>query len=247
MKQLLADILRRRRLLAILVLLALLLLVILMPLRAALWAVTDSAQGFVTARETRGTIWSGRAFDLQMAGLSFGDVETDLSFWPLLLARGELGMERPAVSGQRGVKATLLSVPGGSGVKAMNGELPVSGPLGNIPVTSWKFENFHARFDGEQCADAGGNVQMMIGPGAWSALNLESGLLAQARCDGKALHLPLLSPSTMEKIDLRIFADGTYEAKATIDTADPEISAMLGLAGFAPISGGYTMTSKGSL
>jgi general secretion pathway protein N len=78
-------------------------------------------------------------------------------------------------------------------------------------------------------------------------LDLANGLTGDARCDGGALLLPLASQSGQERIDLRIRADGAYEATMRIRTADPVLAGTLAGSGFQAANGEQVLRIAGSL
>lgn len=246
MRQYWASFRHKKALIIGLVLATLLLIAIFMPLRWAISAFAAKQQSLITAKEAAGTVWSGQIADLQLAGLSIGNVDTQLSVLPLFVGRNEFSVERPAAQSVPPFSAIFVSGADSIGVRTATGTVPSHTRFGPVAISSWEFQDFHFLFDGNRCESAGGNVKIFIHPGMLRGLRLDSGLLGGATCDGNVVHLPLFSQSAMEKIDLRIFANGEYEADVTINTDDPEIGTMLTLAGFAPISGGFALTSKNS-
>ena len=49
----------------------------------------------------------------------------------------------------------------------------------------------------------------------------------------------------MERVELRIAADGRYRATVQLQQPSAEIAPLLTLAGFAPIAGGFRKSGKG--
>ncbi len=215
-----------------------------MPLSFALnMAVPQN--GTVTAKAVSGPIWRGVIADLDVGAASLGRVEASLRPLPLFAGRAEYRFEaidpgKPATLS--GIAATGI---GGFGLKQVTGNIPLRNVDARLPLSHFELRDFAVRFDGERCRDAHGSVRLMLQPGLFSGLGLDNGFLGQARCDGTALVLPLLSQSALEKADIRIEASGKYTATITVQNDVPELGIILSAAGFAPISGGYRMTVKG--
>lgn len=55
----------------------------------------------------------------------------------------------------------------------------------------------------------------------------------------------LVSQSAMERVDIRLSADGIYTVTVTLDAEAVEQGTMLTLAGFRPVAGGYRLVQKG--
>ena len=92
--------------------------------------------------------------------------------------------------------------------------------------------------------EASGQVRLTMSetvPG----LNLQNGLLGKPRCDGARLLLPLVSQSAMERADIRLSGDGAYKVTVTLDSNRGDPPALLNLAGFRPVAGGYRLVQKG--
>jgi hypothetical protein len=57
--------------------------------------------------------------------------------------------------------------------------------------------------------------------------------------------LPLTSGSGMERLELRVSADGRYRASLQLQQPAAEAAPLLSMAGFASIAGGFRKTGKG--
>ena len=227
-----------RRLVIASALLLILSAIIFMPLR------TIVGGAGVTARKVDGIIWDGSIRDLRLGKLPIGDVNARLLVWPLFLGRAEIMLSRGNAPYQPGFTGTVLRGVGGMSVNNLNATLPVAALFTPFPAENIQFEGFSAKFAAGRCMQAGGQVRLIMSdtvPG----LNLQNGMLGQPRCDGAELLLPLASQSAMERADIRLSPDGNYTVTVTLETDAAEQGAMLTLAGFRPVAGGYRFVQKG--
>lgn len=227
-----------RRLVVACVLLLILSAIIFMPLRTIV-----GGEG-VTARKVDGIIWDGSIRDLRLGKLPIGDVNARLLVWPLFLGRAEIIMSRGNARYRPGFTGTVSRGFGGMSVNNLNATLPVAALFTPFPAENIQFEGFSAKFAAGKCMQAGGQVRLVMSdtvPG----LNLQNGMLGQPRCDGAGLLLPLVSQSAMERADIRLLPDGSYTVTVTLETDAAEQGAMLTLAGFHPVAGGYRFVQKG--
>lgn len=198
----------------------------------------------VTARKVDGIIWDGSIRELSLGKLPVGDVNARLLFWPLFLGRAEALLSRGTAPFAPGMSGSVSRGVGGVSVKNLSATLPVGALFAPFPAENIQFEGFFARFAAGRCMDAGGQVRLTLSdtvPG----LNLQNGMLGQPRCDGARLLLPLASQSAMERADIRLSADGSYTVTVTLDANRGDQAAMLNLAGFRPVAGGYRLVQKG--
>lgn len=212
--------------------------IIFMPLR------TIVGGDGVTARKADGIIWDGSIRDLSLGKLPVGDVNARLRFWPLFLGRAEILLSRGNTQFVPGINGSVSRGIGGMSVNNLSATLPVGSLLAPFPAENIQFDGFSARFASGRCMDAGGQVRLTLSdtvPG----LNLQNGMLGQPRCDGARLLLPLASQSAMERADIRLSADGSYTVTVTLDANRGDQAAVLNLAGFRPVAGGYRLVQKG--
>lgn len=212
--------------------------IIFMPLR------TIVGGDGVTARKVDGIIWDGSIRDLSLGKLPVGDVNARLRFWPLFLGRAEILLSRGNTQFVPGINGSVSRGIGGMSVNNLSATLPVGSLFAPFPAENIQFDGFSARFASGRCMDAGGQVRLTLSdtvPG----LNLQNGMLGQPRCDGARLLLPLASQSAMERADIRLSADGTYTVTVTLDANRGDQAAVLNLAGFRPVAGGYRLVQKG--
>lgn len=212
--------------------------IIFMPLR------TIVGGDGVTARKVDGIIWDGSIRDLSLGKLPVGDVNARLRFWPLFLGRAEILLSRGNTQFVPGINGSVSRGIGGMSVNNLSATLPIGSIFAPFPAENIQFEGFSARFASGRCMDAGGQVRLTLSdtvPG----LNLQNGMLGQPRCDGARLLLPLASQSAMERADIRLSADGSYTVTVTLDANRGDQAAVLNLAGFRPVAGGYRLVQKG--
>ncbi|MEO5865897.1 MAG: type II secretion system protein N, partial [Sphingomonas sp.] len=69
----------------------------------------------------------------------------------------------------------------------------------------------------------------------------------EARCEGGALLLPLVSASGAERVVLRISGAGHYHADLSLQPSDPAAVQRLTLGGFQPTAQGYTLGVDGAI
>ena len=228
----------RRRVLAASIAVLAASLVIFMPLRTIL-----SGDG-VTARRVDGIIWDGSVRDLSLGKLPVGDVNARMLFWPLFLGRAEMLLSRGDAPFAPGVSGSVSRGIGGLSVNNLTATLSVGSLFAPFPAESIQFEGFSARFAAGRCMEASGQVRLTMSetvPG----LNLQNGLLGKPRCEGASLLLPLVSQSAMERADIRLSGDGVYTVTVTLDSNRGDPPALLNLAGFRPVAGGYRLVQKG--
>jgi general secretion pathway protein N len=96
------------------------------------------------------------------------------------------------------------------------------------------------------CREAGGQVTLMLAPFS----ELMPGAVAlsgTARCHKGALYVPMTGPSGMERLFLRLEADGRWRADLVLAGLPVEISVPLIAAGFTAKPGGIGITATGRL
>jgi general secretion pathway protein N len=212
--------------------------ILFMPLR------TIVAGDGVIARKVDGIIWDGSIRDLRLGKLPVGDVNARLLLAPLFMGRAEILLSRGNAQYVPGINGSVSRGIGGLSVHNLYATLPVGAMFAPFPAENIQFEGFSARFAAGKCLDASGQVRLTLSdtvPG----LNLQNGMLGQPRCDGAQLLLPLASQSAMERADIRLSANGSYTVTVTLDANRGNQAAVLNLAGFRPVAGGYRLVQKG--
>ena len=215
-------------------------MVIFMPLR------TIIAGDAVSARRVDGIVWDGSIRDLRVGQMPIGDVNARLHFLPIFLGRAQIALSRGDAPFAPGISGWVTRRIGGFEVNDLKATLPVSTLFAPLPAENLDLQDFSVRFIAGRCAEASGNVRLTLArtlPG----IDLANGLLAKPRCEGGQLLVPLLSQSAMERVTIRIAGDGRYSATVFLEGDRTEQAALLTLAGFRSVAGGYRMVRKGKL
>ncbi|MBL0924034.1 MAG: type II secretion system protein N [Sphingomonadaceae bacterium] len=212
--------------------------IIFMPLRTVL------PDNVLTARKVEGIVWDGSIRDLQIGRVAVGDVNARLHFLPLLLGRAQMSFSRGDAPFAPGVSGKVTRRPGGYSIEGLTATVSVATLFQPLPAENLQFTDFSVRFRSGRCAEASGSVRLTA-PAGVAGLDLPNGLLGKPRCDGGDLLIPLLSQSAMEHVDIRIGTDRSYSATVLIEGDRVEQAAMLALAGFQPVAGGYRLVRKG--
>ncbi|KFG89616.1 Type II secretion system protein N [Sphingobium herbicidovorans NBRC 16415] len=229
---------------AVLILLFLFGLIAFMPMRIAL-GLTGLERVGVSARDVRGSLWSGRIDQLMLGTIPVGAVRAGLSPISLLMGRARIDIWR-----RRGAADDLsgaLTVGFNRiGIDDVTGAVPLGRSFAPLPIGSLVMEDVTAYFSGDRCGHAEGRVRAQLA-GQFPGLNLSQGLSGTASCDGDALLLPLVSQSGLEKISLRIWRSGRYVAEMRVETADAGLGAALAKAGFSDAGGAQLLKVEGTL
>ena len=229
---------------AVLILLFLFGLIAFMPMRMVL-GLTGLERVGVSARDVRGSLWSGRIDQLMLGTIPVGAVRAGLSPISLLMGRARIDIWR-----RRGAADDLsgaLTVGFNRiGIDDVTGAVPLGRSFAPLPIGSLVMEDVTAYFSGDRCGHAEGRVRAQLA-GQFPGLNLSQGLSGAASCDGDALLLPLVSQSGLEKISLRIWRSGRYVAEMRVETADAGLAAALAKAGFSDAGGAQLLKVEGTL
>ncbi|CAN5350458.1 type II secretion system protein N [soil metagenome] len=220
--------LSRRARLGLLALFALSLL-LLLPMRMAFGLFGMDRYG-VTARSMAGSVWAGRIGQLGIGEVPLGTLDAGLSPLQLLVGRARINVA--SRDGTNALAGGLTSGIGRTGIDDVTGTLPLGVAAAPLPISAVELTEVSAHFAGNACADAQGQVRARIA-GAAGGLNLAQGLSGTARCEGAALLLPLVSQSGLEKLDVRLSANGRYIAELRVTTSDPALAQELMAQGFA--------------
>lgn len=219
-------------------------LIVTFPLSAAFSLLGLKEMG-VAARSLRGPVWWGGAEELTLGDIRVGTVNVLLS--PLRLLIGEARIAFIRNDGKPDdFRGSLTMGFGTVGFDRVTGSLPLGATLAPLPVSRATFENFTAQFKGGRCSEAEGRVRVQVAA-LIAGLDLANGLSGDARCDGEVLLIPLASQSGQEKLDLRIRANGAYEAVMRIRTSDPALTGALAANGFQASGGEQMLRVAGTL
>lgn len=213
-------------------------LVLFMPLGFALTALGAGKTG-LAARKAQGTIWSGRLVDARLGQVALGDAEVGLYPFPLLTGRARAWLRGPVGHG------ALVMETGRRGFDDARVRLSTPGLFGPVPLAGIELDSVSAAFRGNRCEKAGGRVRATFA-GEVAGLSLAQGLSGLSRCEGGVLLLPLVSQSTMERLNLRIAGDGSYRAEFIVRSTDPVLNGKLIGSGFSTMQSGYVLRFNGS-
>ena len=184
-------------------------LVALLPLRVALDWLGFADKG-LAARSADGSLWLGALSEARFGTVPLGDVGTRLRVLPLLVGRARLDLEQA----EDGFRGGLILSRHGFGIDDATGSVEAP-ELPNLPRPMLDLTDLSFRFGDGLCADAGGLVKARF-TGDVGGMPLTATLSGQPRCDGQALLLPLASPQSGDRMDVRIYADGRYRVDAAL-------------------------------
>ncbi|TVV74263.1 type II secretion system protein N [Sphingomonas solaris] len=217
-------------------------LLLLLPLRLVADWLDVSALG-LSAREARGSVWFGRLAEARIAGAPLGDLSARLDPLPLLAGRARVDLAREGDTADPLAGAVTVSRHG-IGLGNVTARVPLGQRFAPLPLAAIELGGVSVSFHDGLCDRADGLVKARI-EGAPAALALPGGLSGAVRCDGGALLLPLVGQSGMERLTLRIAADGAYRADLAIRPTTIAARDALAAAGLAPVAGGYGLTVTG--
>lgn len=215
-------------------------LLALLPLRLAAGWVGIGDAG-LSAREVRGSVWGGALSEARLASVPLGDLRAGLDPLPLLVGRARVNLERPGDDGDA-LKGAISIRRHETGIDDVTARLPLGSIFAPLPVVAIDLNDVSARFRDGLCVSAEGGARATI-EGEMAALG--GGLSGNARCDGGALLLPLVSQSGMARVAVRLSGGGRYRAELLVrgDMGAPE---RLLAAGFASRTGGYGLSVEGA-
>jgi general secretion pathway protein N len=216
-------------------------LVALLPLRLALAWLGFDARGFAV-REAVGNIWVGGMREAELGPVPIGDVSARLRTLPLLVGRARIDLRRPGEEG--GLKAGLTGSRHGFGLDDAEASLDTGAAFAPLPIQGLDLSGVTAHFENGVCATARGLVTARVA-GSLAGLALPTSFSGEARCEGGALLLPLVSATRQERLQLELFDDGRYRIELLLAPADQTMRDRLGAAGFAASGGNYVLAAQG--
>jgi general secretion pathway protein N len=181
----------------------------LLPLRFALGWLGYADKG-LAAREAAGSVWLGALTEARFGTVALGDVGTRLRFLPLLIGRARLDLQQA----DDGLSAGVSVSRHGFGIDDATGRIEAAA-LAGLPPPTLDLSDLSIRFGDGLCVHAEGLVKARFA-GDLGGVALPPAFSGEARCDGPALLLPLLSQSGGERLDIRLFADGRYRIDAAL-------------------------------
>lgn len=224
-------------------LLALILLFATFPMRLAL-ALSGATDAGISAREVRGSVWSGEIVEARLGALPLGTVRASLS--PLALLGGNTELAFSRADERLGALAGRLHGSNPRGVSGIDGTASMSGGLGAIPVDTIRFEGATVRFDAAgKCAAASGRIQLAV-TAPIAGLDLSRGLSGPLTCANGRTQAALASQSGMERLTLSFDGGGAWRAQFAINVdRDPAMAAALAALGFKAGPGGFVLATSG--
>lgn len=187
-----------------------------LPLRTAIDWLALEERG-LSAREAQGTVWIGALRDARFGPVPLGDLHAGLDGLPLLLGRARVALEGGEPGPPLAGAATVTGA--GFGLHDVEGRIAGGALFAPLPVAALDLTDVSAHFRDGRCASAEGRVRAELA-GELGGIALPGGLSGNARCDGEALLVPLAGQSGLERVDLRIFADGRWIAQAAAGGVD---------------------------
>lgn len=212
------------------------------PLRLASGLIGLDSMG-LTARQVGGSIWAGRMEQARMGGVDLGTIDVGLKPLPLLLGRARFGFARAPGGGPEPLSGAIDIGPGRRVIDGLSGSV-LAGDWSELPIEKVTFDQLSAHFSDGQCRAASGRVQVTLAVRI-AGIDLRNGLSGEARCEGRALLIPLIGQSGMERMTLTINGDGGYAARFGVNATDPITAAALSAAGFTATAEGYYRTVRG--
>ena len=224
-------------------LLALVLVIATFPMRLAL-GLSGATDAGITARDVRGSIWSGELVEARLGALPLGTVRASLSPFALLGGGVELAFSR--ADERLGALAGRLHGSDPRGVSDVSGTTSMSGGLGMIPVDTIRFEGATVRFDDAgQCTSAAGRIQLAVAAPI-AGLDLSRGLSGPLTCAKGRAQAALASQTGMERLTLSFDGKGAYRAQFAINVdRDPAMAAALAALGFKAGPNGFVLATSG--
>lgn len=220
-------------------------LIAFLPLRLALGWFGLAEQG-MTAREVTGSIWAGELREATFGRIALGDLSAGAAPVPLLVGRARVdlnGSER-AQSAAPQLSGAVTITRHSFGLDDLTASLPVGSTFQPVPVTLLDLQDVSVRFRGDSCEEAEGRVRATMS-GEIGGLAVPASLNGNARCDGGALLLPLVSAAGNEGSTIRLWPDGRYRAELTLQPPDPAAAARLQASGFIETQRGLELAIDG--
>lgn len=183
-------------------------LVILLPLRLAAGWFGFADRG-LAARGATGSVWLGGLRDAQIGPVPIGDVSARLNVLPLLIGRARVSLTREGEANPFRGAATLSRH--SFGIDDATGRVPVGALFAPLPVSALELDDVSFGFANGRCARAEGNVRATLA-GEVGGVALPSGTSGSLACDGDAVVLPLVSQTGLERLVLRLDANGRHRA-----------------------------------
>ena len=200
-----------------------------LPMRLALGFAGLDAQGF-SAREVRGSLWSGRLVEARFGDIALGDLDAGVSPLALLIGRARIALQGESADPAQRLAGVVEIARHRAAIIGARGALTPGNAFAPLPVTALDLDDVTVRFVDGACDAADGRVRATI-TGSWLGQPLPGSVSGSARCDAGALLLPL-SRGAGEGVALRLWPDGRYRAELSLVPSDPVVAGRLDAAGF---------------
>ncbi len=212
-------------------------LVLLFPLGLALDLVGAGRAG-LSARGTSGDVWTGQLTQARMGPVSLGDTRVGLKPLPLFIGRADIGGDSQIGFGH------FVTAPTQAGMSGVTARLPLAAALAPLPLETLELIDAAVIFTGTQCTRGEGRVRAAFG-GDVGGLALAQGMTGVMRCERDELVLPLVSTSAMERLTIRLKANGDWTGVLSVQPGDPAMAAKLTAAGFTTEAGAAVLRLAG--
>jgi general secretion pathway protein N len=192
------------------------------------------------AEQIDGSIWKGRLRQARYNGLPLGDIDVGLDPGRLLKGEASLAFTRrePRLAGRAGGTRSERRI------EAVTGEVPLAILPPPVPAAVVMFEDASARFGLRgNCLSASGTVGARLTGVPF--LGDTPALSGTPSCDGDALFAPLEAPGGRIGLDLRLWANGRWQAGLKLRAESPLAKAALAAAGFTLTDEGATWLAQG--
>lgn len=207
-------------------------LLVLLPLRLLI-EVAPLPDG-LGVRRVSGPVWAGRLAETRWHGAALGDLDASLAPLPLLVGRIRLQLSGDESDG------ALTAWPGGRGIDDFTGTVPADALFEGVPVTSLTLSEATVHFDDGRCSHAEGRVSIALAP---LASQQPAPLAGTLRCEAGALLASLTGATGLERLELRVRGNGSWQARLTIGRGG-DGAALAGM-GFAPSGSGVVLERSG--
>lgn len=218
-------------------------LIAFLPLRLALGWFGLAEQG-LTARSVTGSVWAGHLREARFGQIALGDLSAGVSPVSLLLGRARVALDSNEAPPAARLSGAITVSRHSFALDDMTASLPVGTAFRPVPVTVLDLEQVSVRFTDDQCDSAEGRVRATL-TGDVGGLPVPAALTGNARCDGGALLLPLVSAAGNEGSTIRLWPDGRYRAELTLQPSDPAAGLRLQTAGFVQTDTGMELAIEG--
>lgn len=216
-----------------------------LPLRLAT-AMAGLDESYFSAKQVSGSVWDGRIENAKLGPVDLGDLDASMQFWPLFAGDFIMDVERPSEAVGGGLKATLGKAGNGFVVADIETRIQVGRQLAPVPVSTIELDGVSAYFLDGRCRTASGQIRMSLDTNI-PGLDLQRGLLGNAKCQDDVLVIPLVSGSGMEQLTMKLEGDGSYSARLSLSGGNSTWALLLPALGFRKTPEGYAMKMTGQL